>query len=302
MGPAQGGVTMSSLVTRVPGPTLRGELGVLRRRLARHVLSPAMPKFAAKPATAQPSGVESASIQFESADFGATATPSTCGTCKATLAGTYWAVNGAATCERCRTTLAQPLEVGGGLGRLLRAMALGALGGGAGALVYFGVGYVTGYEFSLIAILVGWLAGSGVRRGSGSRGGLAYQALAVVITYVAIASTSIPAIVSGIREEMASREAAVAQNDGAVAEPEDAAAGAAPMVAAASDDEPGSALDVAVAVTFLFALACALPFLGATSNPMGLLIIAIGLHQAWSLNRRTPLEITGPHVLAPAHG
>jgi hypothetical protein len=281
----------------MPRPTLRGELGVVRLRLARHVLSPAMPKSAAQPASA-----ESDSIQFESADFGAAATPSVCGNCKTTLAGTYWAVNGAAVCERCRMTLAQPLEIGGGLGCFVRGAALGTLGGVAGAVVYFAVGYLTGYEFSLIAILVGWLVGTGVRRGSHGRGGFAYQALAVVITYVAIASTSIPAIVDGMREEIEKQEAAATQTDRAASEPGDGSAG---VVAAASDDPDGvtgSAFDMLIAIAVLFALACALPVLAGTSNLMGLLIMGIGLHQAWSMNRRVQLEITGPHALAPAHG
>ena len=290
---------MSSLVTRVPGPTLRGELGMVRLRLARHVLSPAMPKSAAKPAD------ESAPIQFESADFGAAAAPSACANCKAVLAGTYWAVNGAAVCERCRMTLAAPLEVGGGLGCFVRGGALGAVAGAGGALVYFAVGYLTGYEFSLLAILVGWLVGTGVRLGARGRGGFAYQALAVVLTYVAIASTSVPAIVTGLREEFAKHHAATTHTEHAAVDPDDAAADVAPAAASTADvadDAPGSTLETAIAVTLLLAFACALPFLDATGNPIGLLIIVIGLHQAWTMNRRTVLEITGPHALSPANG
>ena len=259
-----------------------------------------MPKSAAKPA-----GAESAPIQLESADFGAAAAPSTCTSCKTALAGSYWAVNGAAVCERCRMALAAPVESGGGLGRFVRGGALGAVAGAAGSLVYFAVGYLTGYEFSLLAILVGWLVGTGVRRGSGGRGGFAYQALAVVLTYVAIASTSVPAIVTGLREEMADHHAATTATEHAAAEPDDAAADAAPDAVAmpdVTDQGPGSAFDVVVAAAFLVAFACALPFLDATGNPIGLLIIVIGLHQAWTMNRRTTLEITGPHALAPANG
>jgi hypothetical protein len=258
-----------------------------------------MPKSAAKPAN-----VESAPIQFESADFGAAAAPSTCGNCNTPLAGAYWAVNGSAVCERCRMALAAPVESGGGLGRFVRGGALGAVAGAAGSFVYFAVGYLTGYEFSLLAILVGWLVGTGVRRGSGGRGGFAYQALAVVLTYVAIASTSIPAIVTGIREEMAQHHAATTQAQPATVDPDDAAADVAPDAAPmpdVADRGPGSAFDVVVAAAFLVVFACALPFLDATGNPIGLLIIVIGLHQAWTMNRRTKLEITGPHALAPAN-
>jgi hypothetical protein len=33
---------------------------------------------------------------------------------------------------------------------------------------------------------------------------------------------------------------------------------------------------------------------------MGLIIIGIGLYEAWALNRRTPVEISGPYQLGAA--
>jgi hypothetical protein len=225
-----------------------------------------MPKYAAKPG-----GDEGAPVQLESADFGVAAAPSTCTNRTTALAGAHWAVDGAAVCERCRMALAVPVE-SGGLGRFVRGGALGAIAGAAGSFVYFAVGYLTGYEFGLLAILVGWLVGTGVRRGSGGRGGFAYQALAVVLTYVAIASTSIPAIVTGLREEMAKHHAATTHADRVAAEPDDAAADAAPDAATTpdvADRVPGSAFETVIAVGFLLAFACAMPFLDATGNPIG---------------------------------
>ena len=45
-------------------------------------------------------------------------------------------------------------------------------------------------------------------------------------------------------------------------------------------------------------LAFAAPFLGGTSNIMGILIIGIGLYEAWKINRRVPLS--GPFRFGPA--
>lgn len=63
---------------------------------------------------------------------------------------------------------------------------------------------------------------------------------------------------------------------------------------------------VALAAVFLLALAFAAPFLGGLENIMGLIIIAIGLYEAWKINRAAPLVITGPYRLAstapPARG
>jgi hypothetical protein len=263
------------------------------------MLSRAMAKTAAQPANVEPS-----TLQFESADFGAGAAPSSCARCAGALADAYWAVNGNAVCARCRDTVAQAVAPGGDLGRFLRATALGALGGLGGAGVYFAVGRATGYEFSLLAILVGWLVGTGVHRGSRGRGGFAYQALAVVLTYGAIVSTYVPTLVSEIRHEIRKHEAASAAGDHATDAPAEVAPEEAEVAPAATADAGEASmspiLGMVLASAFLFALACAMPFFGGTSNLMGLVIIAIGLHQAWTLNRRPKLEITGPHALARA--
>ena len=50
----------------------------------------------------------------------------------------------------------------------------------------------------------------------------------------------------------------------------------------------------------LFALAA--PFLFGVGNLMGLVIIAIGVYQAWKLTRAVPLSLTGPFTLAPEGG
>lgn len=46
-------------------------------------------------------------------------------------------------------------------------------------------------------------------------------------------------------------------------------------------------------------IAYRLPFLGGTENAIGLFIIAIGVWQAWRLNRGVTLEVTGPHPINP---
>ena len=50
----------------------------------------------------------------------------------------------------------------------------------------------------------------------------------------------------------------------------------------------------------LVLLACAAPFLAGVQNVIGIVIIGIGLYEAWKLNRRVPFEITGPHPVATA--
>jgi hypothetical protein len=45
-------------------------------------------------------------------------------------------------------------------------------------------------------------------------------------------------------------------------------------------------------------IACIAPFAAGAQNIVGLIIIGIGVYQAWKLNKRQPLVITGPHALA----
>jgi ABC-type uncharacterized transport system permease subunit len=47
----------------------------------------------------------------------------------------------------------------------------------------------------------------------------------------------------------------------------------------------------------LLALTLALPFLGGLENAMGLLIIGIGLYEAWKVNRIPALSVSGPYAV-----
>jgi hypothetical protein len=72
---------------------------------------------------------------------------------------------------------------------------------------------------------------------------------------------------------------------------------AAPAAAPAAPKLPGALL-VVIAFALLFVLAFVAPFLAGLQNPIGLLIIGIGLYEAWKMNKRPRLEITGPHLIA----
>ena len=52
------------------------------------------------------------------------------------------------------------------------------------------------------------------------------------------------------------------------------------------------------AVILGFALAS--PFLGGMQNFMGLIIIGIGLYEAWKLTRPLPVQVLGPFAIEPS--
>ena len=225
--------------------------------------------------------------QFDRAEFDGAPAASPCAACSTPLNDYYYEVNGQVVCERCRYELERRLTAGSGAGRVLRATAAGFGAAVLGALLYYAISALTGYEFGLIAIAVGYGVGVAVRWGSSARGGWLYQTIAVGLTYLAIVSTYIPPIIRGF-QEAATQQTAAATTTVPAAETN----------AEAAAPEPLTATSFAIAILFLVAIAMVAPFLGGLQNIIGLIIIGIGLYEAWKLNRRNELTITGPHTLA----
>jgi hypothetical protein len=227
--------------------------------------------------------------QFDGAEFENLPAEALCAECRMPLSGYYYEANGATVCERCKFNIEARFNAGSSGSRVLRALGAGLGAAFVGSLVYFLVSAVTGYEFGLIAIAVGWGVGMAVRWGSNGRGGKGYQALAVALTYLAIVSTYIPPIVQEILKPEAVEEGAG-----------NASAASADVSTAAEPDEPATARDLVLGVVFLIGLAAAAPFLAGVENIIGLVIIGIGLWEAWKLNRFQELKVTGPHRIASA--
>ena len=142
-------------------------------------------------------------LQFDKAEYsGATseAPPTVCAPCQNALAGEYFHVNEQPFCATCKAEVERVLGGSPGPAGFVKAALGGIAGGIAGALLYYLVLALSGYEIGIIAIAVGFLVGKGVRWGTGNRGGRLYQALAVGLTYVAIVSTYVPAVVRGLSE------------------------------------------------------------------------------------------------------
>ncbi|MGZ8919977.1 MAG: hypothetical protein ACXW3L_03245, partial [Limisphaerales bacterium] len=136
------------------------------------------------------------SLQFDRAEFNqGSAFP--CSFCKAPIAGEYFQVNGQTACPNCRQQIDSAMSGGSKAGRALRAMAAGIVAGIAGFFIYWAVRAMTGYEVGLISILVGFMVGGAVRWGARIRGGLFYQLMAVVLTYMSIASNYTPDVLQG---------------------------------------------------------------------------------------------------------
>jgi hypothetical protein len=206
-------------------------------------------------------------LQFDRAEWGEAGTGGTCAACQSPIQGVYYQVNDQVLCESCRGSVESTLTGGSGTVRFLKAALFGVAAAAVGSGIYYVVS-LTGYEFGLIAIVVGFLVGRAVRHGSEHRGGWPYQLLAIGLTYVSIASSFIPNILEGARDQSAGAS--------------------------------GSGLSLFTLV-FVFAIALVAPFLMGFQNILGIIIIGIGMFEAWRTNRKVPMVVTGPfHVAPPA--
>lgn len=203
--------------------------------------------------------------------------------------------------------------------RGLKATLLGTLAAIGGSLLYFAVAAMTGREFGLVAIAVGFMVGTAVRKGSGGRGGWAYQTLAIGLTYLAIVSTYVPLVVKEFQKDARGSARAhattpvpmdtitISARDPATAPSADSAASTqaaenasvmqagATRPAARKDSTrlgPGTVL---LGIGAIVLLAAIVPIAAGLSNLIGLLIIGIAVFEAWKLNRRVQLVIAGPY-------
>jgi hypothetical protein len=211
-------------------------------------------------------------LQFDHAEFeGSVPAAAACVACQKPLADAYYEVGGLVTCEPCKRQVEQDWNQSSAfsarVGRLFRATLFGSLAAIAGSAIYFAVAALFKVELSLIAILVGFMVGGAVKKGAQQRGGWLYQALAVFLTYTSIVSSYM--LFAFYNEGLASK----------------------------ITEQATSTLHLVLSFVLLIPVMYATPFLGGVENIMGIVIIAIGLYQAWSINKKVVLQITGPYTL-----
>jgi hypothetical protein len=240
-------------------------------------------------------GGDQSGLQFERAEFEAPAALG-CAACKRPIGDSYFELNGHVICPPCRDRALAERGDGGGASRLARGTVFGLGAAALGTVVWYAVREITRLEIGLIAIGIGIAVGVGVRRGARGRGGPAYQILAVLLTYLSIASANAPLVWNGVHRAIAVEVArqATAQSSGA---------GGTPPVSPDSDAvkaRVGEVIAHLPLVTWLWFAWVVLksPFFGGAQNIIGWLIIFFGLQQAWRLTRALPFALSGPFSLA----
>lgn len=238
-------------------------------------------------------------LQFETVVTDMEASPGggnapTCAECATAITTEYFSAASTVVCSPCRGRIETRLAAPVGAGGYARAVLFGLGAAAAGALLWFGVAKLTGYEIGLIAIAVGFLVGRAVQLGARGRGSRRCQAIAVTLTWVAIGSAYL-AFAMDERGESAAAVASATADSAAVAAPIDSASSRAAADSSATVSGPAS---VAVGLAALAGLVMALPLIASFGDLPGsllsALIIGIGLQQAWSMNRRPRLTFEGP--------
>ncbi|MEO8125958.1 MAG: hypothetical protein ABJF23_07875 [Bryobacteraceae bacterium] len=200
-------------------------------------------------------------INFDRADY-VEVSALQCKLCRESLQHEYYDLGGSPICTYCRGKIDEGRSPGAGSQRLFRAAGFGLAAATLGAAGYASIVNLTGIEFGFMAIILGYVVGRSVSVGSYHWGGALYQAIAMALTYVAICVEYVPAILNSVKGHHS----------------------------------------VSLIIT-AFVISLAAPFLilfdRGLSGILGLFIIAIGLYEAWKLNKRGVREVAGPYPIAP---
>ena len=184
-----------------------------------------------------------------------------CAACQQIVPDKYYHAQGQVVCPTCAERIkagqqAPPTS------SLFRAFLYGLGAAVAGCAIYAAVSIATGYEFALMAIVVGVMVGKAIRYASHGLGGRPQQILAVALTYFGITTSYVPVAIHSW-----------------------------------STHTPGASI-AQVDWLHLMGLSLAAPFLSIGSGISGLLtlfIIFVGLAQAWKLTRASDILILGPY-------
>jgi len=239
-------------------------------------------------------------LQFDRAERGSGAAEMTCAACKQPITTTYYEINGTVTCQRCRGQILGAWNRGSSATRFAKALGLGAVAAALGAGLYFGIEALTGYEFGLVAVLVGFVVGAAVRKGSNGRGGWRYQTLAMFLTYSAVVATDSTLIARELAKQFRARADSVRVG----VDSSRVLAGTASGTALSPDNSPAKGRErpglgaFVIALAVLVGLAYAAPIAIGISSPIHLLIAGFALYEAWKLSRGAAFSVTGPYQVA----
>lgn len=153
--------------------------------------------------------------------------------------------------------------------------------GGAvtGFALYVFVALATGLAIGFVSLAVGFTVGKAMHLGSGGVGGRRYQIVAALLTYIAVSMSEVPIAIHQMRQH--TPQAQVSATTGQTAPPH----------------------NIAKAIGVLALMGVASPILDLqdpTHGIIGLIILFVGMRFAWRFTAGRNLNVSEPHVPAPA--
>src|SRR5947208_17059371 len=238
----------------------------------------------------------SSTPQFGTAEYKSASGSDRCKSCQQELSGTYYRINGMLACENCTRKLQAPTPKDTHA-IYVRGFLFGVGGAIAGLILYSAFGIITGIEIGYVALAVGWLVGTAIKKGSNGVGGRRYQIAAVALTYAAVSLSAVPIGISYIMKEKKSAAASAVSHSpsSSTATASNSESLSTDSTAAAPAAKPKMSFGAATGALLFAGLAS--PFLelqGGFSGVIGLVIIFVGMRIAWKMTGAPLLEILGP--------
>jgi hypothetical protein len=234
--------------------------------------------------------------QFGIAEYPSATGRDICKSCNKPAAGSYYRINGALACERCKEQLEAQLPKDSHAA-FMRGLIFGVGGAILGLILYSAFGIITGLEIGYISLAVGYIVGKAMRMGSRGIGGRRYQIVAVILTYGAVSMSAIPIGISQYAKEKKNPPSAQVQKSPSPAQ-ESENSSADPDSTPTPTAKPAKPkMGLGAALIGLAVLGLASPFLELQDpfhGVIGLVILLVGIRIAWQLTASPRVEILGP--------
>jgi hypothetical protein len=243
-------------------------------------------------------------LQFQKAEFSGR----TCVVCKSVIGDKYYQIQGRDACATCAEVRVHARYLGDSGSKTIRALLWGSGAAILGSAAFAAVAFM-GARLAILSIGIGWLVGTAIKKGTEGHTSRKYQVMAVLLTYMAIATSYIPLVIVQMAKTRAKNSAKAAAAAATPLKPGVTGTAIAPLPDSTPKPRPagpaGLALGQAAAsIVTLAALAVALPLVVAfRTMPSGLitlLIIFFGLQQAWKQTAPDEALVLGPYPNTPS--
>jgi len=225
-------------------------------------------------------------LQFQKAEFISSEPELSCISCQRKIGDSYYHVAGDVMCPACAEQRRIFQGLPEGRGTFFQAALYGFGAAVAGSILYALV-MMTGFQFSIVAIVVGVMVGKAIRSVTKGRSRRRYQVLAVLLTYGAITTSFLPSVIRAV-EKQKKQSTSVTGTQATSKSP-----------AAPKTVHVGRLFGaLAALIGFMFILPFIALFESPASGLLNLVIIGIGLLQAWRITKPDQALIMGPYSVA----